>query len=599
MAGRLVEEGKHREERFEAIWSLGLAAAALAGLALEVAGASLAARLVLAGAALGLAARFAMELREGRFTVDLLMAVVGGVAAWHGLTLEGLIVYLLYSVAEAAEERIEALARRRLEAAARLVPRRALVERPGGPVEVPVEAVRPGDVTIVPVGESVPADGVALSEAVVDASIVTGESDPVAVRPGDRVYSGVTVVEGPLRVRVERSPSESFVQRLVEEAVEALEEKPGTARLIERVSPHLTAAVLAVFAAAHLAIGPERALAILLAGCPSAFIISSSFGASYQIARLARLGALVRGGRALEAASRVDVVVLDKTGTLTRLEPAPVDGDPRAWRLASLAAALARHSRHPVARALAALPAPGAGVARVREVRGSGLSGLVGGVEVEVLAGPPLECGKTVLVRAGGEEGVVCLREALAPGARELVAYLRRRGVKLVLASGDRRENVERIARLLGIREYHAGMKPEDKAALIRRLRGEGLRVAFVGDGVNDAIALAEADFSIAVGGIDAPREVADAVAPHGPRQVVEVFEAAHRYRRGLALAFATAAVAKALVAAGGLAGLLPLPLVALLGDDGSTLAGVAAGLAAWAGASTRRLAGSLEGATS
>ncbi|MEB3851369.1 MAG: cadmium-translocating P-type ATPase [Desulfurococcales archaeon] len=574
----------HSESRGELAWYAALAASATTGLAASLAGSPGPARAALAAGAALLAARFALALARGRFTVDLLMAVVGLVAVRHGLVLEGLIVYLLYSAAEALEERVEALARRRLEAAARLLPGRVLVERPGGGGEVEVESLQPGDVVVARVGEALPADGTALSPGAVDASIVTGEPDPVEVRPGDRLPSGVVVVEGPIRVRVERPPGDSYAQRLISEALEALEERPRVTRTLERLAPLLTAVVLSAFAAAHLALGPARALSVLLAGCPSAFIIASSFQASYQIAGLARRGVLVRGGASLEAASTVDTVVVDKTGTLTTLAPAPVDGDPRAWRLAGLAAALARGSRHPVARALAAMPAPGgASVSWVREERGSGVVGEVSGSLVELRAGPPMPCGKTVLVRAstpggGVEEAVLCLRETLAAGARELVAYLRGRGVRVVIASGDRPENVRRVAEELGVEEYHANMSPEAKAELVRRLRGEGRRVAFVGDGVNDAIALAAADFSVAVGSVDLTRELADAVAPHGPRQVLEVFRAAHAFRRGLAAAFATAALAKLAVATAGLAGLMPLPLVALLGDDGSTLAAAAAG---------------------
>ena len=554
-------------------WFAALGAIALAGLAGLGLGLDAPARSMLAASSLLLLARFIYGLRRGKFTVDLLMAVVGLVTFYYGMVFEGLIVMALYALAETIEEAVEGVARRRLESAARLIPRYAVRLRDGAQERVPVEDLEPGDIILVPLGAAVPVDSIAIDPGMVDESVVTGEPVPVRVEPGTLLRSGSIVVEGPIRARVARRAEESFVQRLVEEAREALEEKPRLARRVERLAPHITLLVLASYAIAHLALGPHRALAILLTGCPSAFIIASSFQASYSVALLAARGVLVRGGWVLEALGEVDTYVLDKTGTLTRLAPRLIQGP---GEHVGLVAAAAQASRHPVSRALATLPARGT-VTEAREIPGVGVEAVVEGVRVTIGRGPRDPCGPTVEARVDGSRLVFCLEEQPAPGARELVEYLYSTGRRVIIASGDRPENVERVARLLGIREYYGGLKPEDKARLIERLTREGHRVAYAGDGVNDAIALAKAHVGIAVGDLDVAREAGDAVV-QGPTHLHALARAGDAYKRGVEAAFATAGAVKAAVAVLGLAGTLPLPLVALLGDDGSTLAAVAAG---------------------
>jgi len=537
-------------------------------------------------ATLLVAAGFLVSLHRGRFTVDLLMAVVGAASLYYGLTLEGLIVLLLYGIAETVEHFIEEYAHKRILDAASLIPETVLAVRGGTLVEVEAGSLREGDTILVRVGEAVPADSTALSRGAVDLSHVTGEPEPLAVSPGDPVPSGALVTQGPLRLRVERRPGESYAQRLLAMAREALEEKPRLARLLERYTPHLTLTVLAGFAVLHQLVGPERALAVLLAGCPSAFIIASTYSTSLAMAMLAGRGALARSGEVLERLWRYDVVVLDKTGTLTSLVPVSVEAVVGGEEAVRLVASAARASRHPVARALAMLYGGPARPVEVVEVAGRGLEG----EDVEIAPGPRRPCGKTVLARALGAELIVCLREEPVRGARELVGYLRSRGVRVVLASGDDPVNVERVARLLGVEEYYGGLTPEEKAGLVARLQGEGLRVVFVGDGVNDAPALARADVGIAVGSVDLARGVADAVAPYGAWQVLEILRAGGSHRLMVLSSFVVAGLVKLAAGSLGVAGLAGLPLVALLGDDGATLLGVAVATAADRLKSPRRL---------
>ncbi|MCE4625871.1 MAG: cadmium-translocating P-type ATPase [Desulfurococcales archaeon] len=577
-----IDHDDSREEGLwgELAWFIALGVVSLLGIAFELAGLESVAEVALLVATLILSSRFVVELvSESKFTVDLLMAFVGAVSLYYGFALEGLIVLALYSVAEVLEERVERLAERSISSAVKLLPKKALVVRDREAVEVDVESIEPGDVVIVRVGEAVPADGLSLSGGLVDMSVVTGESIPVRVRPGTPLPSGSVVIEGPVRVRVSRRPSDSFVQRLVREAVESMERRPRVTRLLEKYTPHMTVAVLSLFAMAHLMVGPERALSIVLAGCPSAFIIGSSFEASYLIARAARRGALIRGGEALERGKSIKAVVLDKTGTLTRPKII-LNGSQREREILRLAAAVAVNSRHPIARAIAmAYPDPGLAVEQVREVKGRGIEAVVQGRRVWIGQGSLPACEKSVKVQVEGLGAAeFCVQDEVDPASHSLIQYFRRRGFRVIMASGDRREAVETVARSLGVDEFYYEMKPQDKAGLVEKIRRESGPTAFVGDGVNDAVAMARSDFSIAVGDLSLTRAVADAVAPGGASQVLLIFSSTEGYWKGLLTAFATAALIKAVIASLGLIGLLPLPLVALLGDDGSTIAAVAAG---------------------
>jgi len=509
--------------------------------------------------------RFVLILSKRRFTVDLLMGIVGLVTLWHGALLEGLLVLALYGFAETIEELVEDYARRKVESLRELIPEYARVVEDGKIVEKPVRDIRPGDIVVVRVGETVPVDGESLDEGQLDLSHITGEPHPAPVRPGNTVPSGATVVEGPIRVRALRESRESTVQKLVESALEALEEKPRIARLLERYSPHITLAVLAAYAGVHELVDPVRALSILLVGCPSAFIITSSYSTSLAIAALARQGVAVLDSSVLEKLWRIDYLVLDKTGTLTTLTARLVDNIDS--ETLSLIVGAARMSKHPVSNAIARLGAKGR-VVRVREIVGQGLVGAV-----EIRSGPEMECGKTAEARVNGARALFCIEESLTEGARELVDEARHLGARVMVVSGDTSKNVEKVSMAVGVESFMIGASPGAKANVVEELSSKG-RVVFVGDGVNDTIALAKAHVGIVVGDLDAPRSVADAVVPEGPKGIVLLFRAARLHRRALLVGFITIIIVKFIALIGGLLG-IPLPLVALLGDDGSTLAGI------------------------
>lgn len=558
----------------------GAATAALALAGMEaLGGAALAALSAL------LLARFAYIALRGGFSVDLLMSIAGFVLLRHGMILEGGIIMALYGVAELSEEYAERYALRRLEGLRRILPRRALVDEGGKLVEVDVDRVKPGDVVAVRKGEAAPVDLKLSTPGVFDLSHVTGEPGPVEVPPGFVVPSGSVNLGDPVRGVAVRPPRDSFMQRLVREALEAVERKARVQRLLERLAPYLTALVLTVFAAAHVYLGGVRAVSILLAGCPSAFIVSSGYSTAMSIALLAKSGVVVKGGQVLEAGGRVRAVILDKTGTVTiarprvaLVKPPPGLGEERFLALAS---SLAAASLHPLSRSLASAAGSRLPVSGVREAPGLGVSGVVDGVEVFIgrVDGEAPECPeglKSVHVKVDGGVGVICLEEALDPSAARAVGELKSMGLRVALASGDSRERVERIAKALGVDEFYAEAKPEDKARLVEEYRAKYGPVLFAGDGINDLVAIAKADVGVAVGGIEAAADAADAVSPAGAAGVSKLLKASRLYSRAIKASFAVAAAVKVATAAGGLAGALNPVIVALLGDDGSTMAGLA-----------------------
>ncbi|MFZ8794099.1 MAG: heavy metal translocating P-type ATPase [Acidilobaceae archaeon] len=540
---------------------------------------------------------FAVQLlsdlaRHGRVKPEpVVMGLAGFVLLVHSLPLEGLLIMLLYSIAELLEAGSELLAIRHLQGLTKLIPARALVDR-GGFVEVDIGSVRPGDVVLVRMGEGVPVDGVLLDDGLFDTSCLTGEPTPVNVKSGSLVYSGFINVGNPVRVKALRGAGESRFQRVVRLALEALEEKGSVEHTIERLLWLWLPLVILSFIIAYILLGPLRAPSILLVSCPSAFIITSAVNTAYSIASLARSGVVVRGSRPLERLCHVDTIVVDKTGTITygslRVSSINPPTGLSVEEFKTIAATVASTSLHPVSRALSKLTDSRLEIESVVEHQGLGVEALVGGRRV-LLGGPGLIKGLNVVsgcsedeitawILVDGSPGHICLEEAVR---EDVVRALREAGdFRIIIASGDSEPRVRRIAVKLGVREYYAGMKPEDKLKLVSMLKERGARVAFVGDGVNDIAALARADVGLAVGSIDVVANVGDIVLGENPGRLAEVLREARRYARALTLSLTIIALIKLIALAGGLTGAIPLYLVLLLGDDGATLAGITAVIA-------------------
>ncbi|MFT3764290.1 MAG: heavy metal translocating P-type ATPase [Minicystis sp.] len=457
---------------------------------------------------------------------------------------------------------LESRSRRRLADAVRglvaLAPKTARRLRGGAEEDVPVEALAAGDRIVVRPGERVPADGeVERGASAIDESMLTGESMPVDKREGSPVFGGTLNRSGALTLRVTRTGADTALARIVEAVEQAQGSRAPIARLADVVSGYFVPAVAGVAVIALIvwaAIDPtatgvatamERFVAVLVIACPCALGLATPAAVAVGTGRGAELGILVKGGAALEAASRVDTVLLDKTGTLTAGKPELTDviaaPGMDADRLLALVAAVENASEHPVARAIVggAVKAgvtiaevsdfvmdPGYGV----EGRASGAVVRVGtsawlsraGVDTSALeaeADRLADLGRTPSFVAvdGALAGLVAIADRPTDEAKLAVSALQRLGVEVAMVTGDRLRTARAVAAELGIARVHAEVRPEDKARIVAEERARGRTVAMVGDGINDAPALAAAHVGIAVGsGTDIAVAAADVALLRG-----------------------------------------------------------------------------------
>jgi P-type Cu+ transporter len=441
---------------------------------------------------------------------------------------------------------LEARAKLRTTAALRrmaaLQPSSARVIRDGGEIEIPLDAVRVGDVVVARPGERLPVDGeVIAGSSNVDESMLTGESIPVAKGIGDRVVGATLNGTGVLRYAATTLGAESTLSRLVALVREAQGTRAPIQRLADRVSAVFVPVVMGISVitfVAWLALAPgmpvaraiTAAIAVLVIACPCAMGLAVPTAVMVASGRAAEMGILIKGGDALERTAAIDTVILDKTGTITEGRPTVTDIVPAAgWTDASLlraAASLERWSEHPVASAVVAR----AGAMRIQVDEVSAFEAIIGrgvvagidgvrvvvgneqlmadeGIDARPLAGAAAtlsDAGRTVVYVAvdGAPAGVMGLADAVKAGAREAVATLERMGLTVWMVTGDTPRTAEAVGRAVGIDRSRivAGATPTRKIDEVRRLQGAGSRVAMVGDGVNDAPALVQADVGMALG---------------------------------------------------------------------------------------------------
>ncbi len=537
------------DRRRDALVAIALAAPAVVLAMTHVAGSG-PVQVLLAGlAAVGPGARILItglrDLVRGRPAMDSLVALgvlaALGLGGWQAAAGEA------HTAAEAAAVVIAAVclgrwledrARTALAGAVtdldRLVP--ATARLPDGRV-VPVTELSPGDLIVVPPGEAVPVDGpVVTGMSTLAAPWLDGEPVPRDVGPGSPARAGAVNGTGALTIRTERAGAATAAARLTAEIQGAATAKPAVARLVDRLARWFTPVVLVMAAATAViwlamgggwAMALTAAAAVLVVACPCALGLAAPLAVVAGVGRLARAGVLVRRGAAIEALAAADTVVLDKTGTLTAGRPVVVAVTGGGEALA-LAAAVARSDGHPLSRAMRAAAAgiavPEAGPAIAEP--GRGVWALVGGTVVRVGSpawmadlghgDPPADDGRTWVgvARDGALVGWIACADPLHPRAMAAVNDLRRLGLRLVLASGDRPGPVRAVGEALGITEIHAGCSPDDKRALVA---AGGGRTVMAGDGLNDGPALAAAGAAVAVGGGPAAAgSAADLLIPDG-----------------------------------------------------------------------------------
>ncbi len=550
-------------------------------------------------------------LREKSLDVDLLMIVAALGAAAIGQVLDGALLIVIFATSGA----LEALAAARTADSVRglldLAPTTATRLSPDGTAEetVPTDRLAVGDVVLVRPGERIGADGLVLTgESEADQATITGEPLPVPKAPGDEVFAGTLNGTGALRVRVARDPADSVIARIVSLVEEASRTKAPTQLFIEKIEQRyavgVVVATLAVFGV-PLAFGEDltaallRAMTFMIVASPCAVVLATMPPLLSAIANAGRHGVLVKSAVAMERLGETDAVALDKTGTLTEGKPEVVAVRPLPGSgldedgLLALAAAAEYPSEHPLARAVVAaagarglrvaaaedfVATPGRGVRATVEghVVTVGRAGERGGDGDEAAVDAAVAPGTTVLVeRDEVAVGTLTLADRLrhdAPAAVRALTALT--GGSPVLLTGDNARAAAQVAADTGIGDVRAELLPQGKVEAVRELQGGGARVLFVGDGVNDAPALAAAHAGVAMGraGSDLALETADAVVVRDElRAIPAVVRLSRAARRLVAQNLVIAGVCIAVLVVWDLVGHLPLPL-GVAGHEGSTV---------------------------
>jgi len=482
------------------------------------------------------------SLRRGDVGLDIVAALSMSGALAFGEHLAAVVVALMYAGGQYLESFAERRASREMTGLLSRVPRTAVRHRNGRLEEVPLDAVAPQDRLLIRQGDVVPVDGVvAEGMAVLDQAALTGESLPVQRGAGEPVLSGVTNVGGAFDLTASHSAADSTYAGIVRLIEAAQRSKAPMARMADRFAIWFLALTVVLAGGAWLWSGdPIRALAVLVIATPCPLILAVPVAIVSGISRAAKSGVLVKGGKALESLARVRALVIDKTGTLTHGQAEVVEIRPLANlpsnEVLQLAASLDQASKHVIAHALVReaqarslnLFVP----TNVEEIPGEGVEGCVDGRRVvvggihyvaervpdarEVFANGDHPAGAVLVAVAvdGHAGGLLVLADRLRPGTAELVRDLRRTGIeRIVLATGDRREVADEVTAGLDLDAVHAELTPDHKIAIVQAERQHG-PVMMIGDGVNDAPALATADLGVAMGakGAAASAEAADVV---------------------------------------------------------------------------------------
>nr|WP_303648836.1 heavy metal translocating P-type ATPase [Haloarchaeobius litoreus] len=554
----------------------------------------------------------------------MIVAAIGALSI--GAPFEGAMLLFLFSLSNTLQHYAIGRSRRAIKSLIEMRPDEAQILRDGEEVTVPIDDVTVGDVFIVRPGDKIPLDGVVTSgEGTVDQASLTGESVPVPKESGDEVFGGTINESGSLEIEVTRQAHESAISRLINMVENAQSEKAPTQRLIDRLEQPYVLGVFALTIAAiaiPLGLGSGftstfyRAMTLMVAASPCAVIISTPAAVLSAIASGGRQGVLFKGGEHVEAAAQIDAVAFDKTGTLTQGDTQLTDVLVRETAaesltddgLLALAAAVQARSEHHLARATMtaadelSLDVPDA--ERFQSAAGKGVradieartihignrsyfrtvleNAAIEGLEPGLDRLQTLEAeGKTsvIVAQEDGDDvtvlGWLAFTDTVRPGVAEMITDLRSLGVEhIVMLTGDNERVAQRIAEEVGIDEVQAELLPEEKVATIERLVDQHENVAMVGDGVNDAPALATATLGIAMGGAgtDVALDTADVVLMGDDlSKVPYVLSLGRKTRRTLTINLAIAFGAIALMVGTILLRGIPLPL-AVVGHEGSTV---------------------------
>lgn len=566
--------------------------------------------------------RSIQSLRARRLDIDLLMLLSALGAASIGEYAEGAALLFLFSLSNALETRALRRTTRAIESLMELRPDEAMLLAPDGTErKVAAEVLEPGQIVRIRPGDRIPVDGQVISgRTAADQAAITGESTPEPKGPGDRVFAGSINVGGTAEVEVERPSSESTLARIIELVEEAREAKAPTQRFIDRFEQGYAATV--IFAAAVAVVLPValgqafrpafyRAMTLLVVASPCAVVISTPATILAALGHAARKGLLFKGGSPLEELAGIDSFAFDKTGTLTGGRPVVTTvvpfGQSSADEVLGMAAAVERLSEHHLGRAIVeSAEAKGLTLPLAKNLvnhRGRGAVAQVGGRQVAVgrldfvreydgqspspdeqrqIELLEQEAMTVVFVAGNGVSGALAIEDQVRPEARSAIESLKRLGIgRAVMMTGDNPAVARRVAEAVEVDEWHAGVMPEEKVGIVHEMLTGGQRVAMVGDGVNDAPALASATVGVAMGvsGTDAALETADLVLVRDELKLLPYAlrlsrKAQRIVRQNLAFACAVIAILVVVNLLHGLA--LPIGVV---GHEGSTILVVLNGL--------------------
>jgi Cd2+/Zn2+-exporting ATPase len=513
----------------------------------------------------------------------------------------------LFSLAELLEEFSVERARRSLRELIKLAPREARVRRNGEELLCPIEEIAVGEVCIVKPGERIALDGQVLSgSSFVNQAPITGESVPVEKRPGDEVFAGTINYDGYLEITVTKRAKDTTLARIIHLVEEAEAQKAPSERFVDRFARYYTpgvvlvallvATVPAIFFGAAFSEWFSRALALLVIACPCALLISTPVSIISAITSAARHGVLIKGGVYLEELGQIQTIVFDKTGTLTTGQLTVTDIIPTdsisPTEVLRIAAALERKSQHPIAQAIvrayeeraAGEPLPDA--QEFTSLTGQGVQAKLDGTLYRVgrlqlfnADGLALASQAKTVIGVGTPDrllGLIALADSIRPQAHQTVQRLKELGIEVVMVTGDNEAAARAVAQHVGITHYHAGVFPDQKVHEIEHLRSEYGRVAMVGDGVNDAPALAAASVGIAMGavGSDAALETAHvALMGDDLSKLPYLIELSRRTRRVIQQNIFFSILTKLTLGLGVFPGYVTLVLAVLVGDMGASLA--------------------------
>jgi len=549
---------------------------------------------------------------EKRFSVEFLMSIAALGATYLDFLFEGATVLFLYSLSEYFEDYIQDRARKTVEKLSQFIPDKARVIADGSEKSVDVKEVQPGMTILAKPGERIALDGTVVEGiSSVDQSLVTGESTPILRKTGDNVLAGTLNLSGVLKVLVSKSAEDTLVSRIVKLVIESRKRKASIEKLVDKfarvyVPIVISLAALTAILAPNIVGGSfnvwlYRSLILLVISCPSAFVISVPATIFTAVTSAARKGLIIKGGVYVEKMDKVKAVVFDKTGTLTLGKPVVHEvksAEELDQKVLMYAAAVEQFSNHPTAQAIVRkaieqnLPFNKLKVKNVEEIPGKGIVGHVNDVQVvvgnmELMQQYSCNCEKittfyenekhTVVCISLNQvgEASVCLIDDVRRDAIEAVEALKKAGISTAMLTGDKQEIAEEVAEKLGIDEVYAELFPEDKLKIVDQMKRKHGLLAMVGDGVNDAPALAASDVGIAMGGsgVDVALESADIVLVKDELiQIPYLIKLSNKTVKIAKQNIAASLGIKIILGALGLMGFIPLWFTVAAGDDGLTM---------------------------